>query len=441
MPLTDNPPTVLRQGTLTSLRWFAAAGQLGVLIAVKFGFGFEIPLGPVLIVIAAGVWLNLYATFAFSPARPLRPNEVVFNLLVDTLQISAILFLTGGIQNPFALWLIMQAMLAASSVSLKRASLVIGFVIVCITVLTFLHYPLPWRTADGFNLPEVYKVGLWSALMLGVGFTSAYSYRVAIERTKLNRALTATQLALSREERLSALDGLAAAAAHELGTPLGTIQVTAREMERELPDGALKEDASLLISQTQRCQAILRRLSQAGVAGDAVHNVISLDTMLREAARPFMEPGDKHIEFRFDPESGAVPERLSRQPEIIYGLRNLIENAAKYAAETVDVGASWSDSSVEVVIADDGPGIPAETLLRLGEPYPRSSARAGDGKGGLGLGFFIAKTLLERTGAKVTFGNQQSKPGAWVAISWPLAKLREKTKLQQDYEMSEALAL
>ncbi|MEM6745825.1 MAG: ActS/PrrB/RegB family redox-sensitive histidine kinase [Pseudomonadota bacterium] len=426
MPLTNNPPTILRQGTLTGLRWFAAAGQLGVLIAVKFGFGFEIPLGPVLVVIAAGVWLNLYTTFAFSPARPLRPNEVVFSLMVDTAQISAILFLTGGIQNPFALWLIMQAMLAASSLSIRRASLVIGFVILAITVLTFFHYPLPWRTADGFNVPEVYKMAMWSALMLGVGFTSAYAYRVAVEGTKLNRALTATQLALSREERLSALDGLAAAAAHELGTPLGTIQVTAREMERELPDGPLKEDATLLISQTQRCQAILQRLSQAGASGDAVHNVISLDAMLREAARPFMEPGDKHVEFRFDPESGAVPERLMRRPEIIYGLRNLIENAAKYASERVDIGASWTEEAIEVVIADDGPGIPADTLMRLGEPYPRPSARSGDGKGGLGLGFFIAKTLLDRTGASVTFGNQQSKPGAWVAISWPLVNLRER---------------
>ena len=428
MPLTSNPPTVLRQGTLTSLRWFAAAGQLGVLIAVKFVFGFEIPLGPVLVVIAAGVWLNLYATFAFSPARPLRPNEVVFSLMVDTAQISAILFLTGGIQNPFALWLIMQAMLAASSLNIRLAGVVIGFVILCITVLTFVHYPLPWQTEE-FNFPLIYKIGVWSALMLGVGFTSAYAYRVAIERTKLDRALTATQLALSREERLSALDGLAAAAAHELGTPLGTIQVTAREMERELPDGPLKDDALLLISQTQRCQTILQRLSQAGVYGDAVHNVISLDGMLREAARPFMEPGDKPIEFRFDPESGAVPEHLSRRPEVIYGLRNLIENAAKYASKQVDIGASWSDETVEVVISDDGPGIPADTLMRLGEPYPRPSLRTGDDKGGLGLGFFIAKTLLERTGAAVTFGNQQSRPGAWVAISWPLAKLREKPTL------------
>lgn len=426
MPLTTDPPTVLRQGTLTSLRWFAAAGQLAVLIAVKFVFGFEIPLGPVLVVIAAGVWLNLYATFAFSPARPLRPHEVVFSLMVDTAQISAILFLTGGIQNPFALWLIMQAMLAASSLNIRLAAVVIGFVIVCITVLTFVHYPLPWRTEDGFNFPFIYKIGVWSALMLGVGFTSAYAYRVAIERTKLDRALTATQLALSREERLSALDGLAAAAAHELGTPLATIQVTAREMERELPDGPLKEDALLLISQTQRCQTILQRLSQAGDSGDAVHNVISLDGMLREAARPFMEPGDKLIEFRFDPESGALPEDLRRRPEVIYGLRNLIENASKYASKTVDIGASWTDKTVEVVIADDGPGIPADTLMRLGEPYPRPSLRTGDDKGGLGLGFFIAKTLLDRTGASLTFGNQQSKPGAWVAISWPLAKLREK---------------
>ncbi|MEM9810515.1 MAG: ActS/PrrB/RegB family redox-sensitive histidine kinase [Pseudomonadota bacterium] len=429
-------PTVLRQGTLTSLRWFATAGQFVVLLAVKFGLGFEIPLAPVLVIIAAGIWVNLHATFAFNPARPLNQREVTFYLAFDTVQISSILFLTGGIQNPFALWLIMQSMLAASSLALRQAAIVIALVTTCITILAFFHYPMPWREAEGLNLPDIYKLGLWSALMLGVGFTSAYAWRVAREQIRLNQALTATQLALSREERLSALDGLAAAAAHELGTPLATIQVTAREMERELPDGALKEDASLLISQTQRCQKILRRLSESGADGDAVHNVMSLDALLKEAARPFAATGNKAITFRFDPESGALPERLRRRPEIIYGLRNLIENAVKYCEDAVEVTARWDEERLEVGIADDGPGIPHETLMRLGEPYPRVNPKSDD-KGGLGLGFFIAKTLLERTGAKMTYGNRPGRKGAWVALTWPLAKLSVGTtssEMKKDYE-------
>ena len=421
-------PGILRQGTLTGLRWFATFGQFAVLIAVKFGFGFELPLGPVLMAIAAGVWVNLYATFTFSPAKPLSHREIIGFLCFDTVQISSVLFLTGGIQNPFTLWLIMQSMLAASSLPLRKAAIVIAFVSLCITIIAVWHMPLPWRTAEGFELPRVYNVGLWGAVMLGVAFTAAYASRLAMEHVKLNAALNATQLALSREERLTALDGLAAAAAHELGTPLGTIQVTAREMERELPDGPLKEDASLLISQTQRCQSILKRLGQAGQAGDAVHSVISLDTLLKEAARPFSEVPGKRIEFRFDPESGTIPDRLERLPEVIYGLRNLIENAQKYAREVVSVSASWTENELEVKISDDGPGIPHETMMRLGEPYPRVPKGQSDGKGGLGLGFFIAKTLLERTGAALDFGNHKQQAGAWVAVKWPLAKLQERAK-------------
>lgn len=439
-PIALDYPSILRQGTLTGLRWFAVLGQLVVLVTVKFGFGFELPLGPVLLAIAAGVVVNLYATLSFSPAQPMKPAEITAYLCFDTLQISMILYCTGGIQNPFALWLIMQAMLASSSLQLRQASIVIGLVVVCYTVLALWHFPLPWTTVEGFAVPQVYNLGLWVALVMGVAFTSAYAWRVARERVKLSAALSATQMALSREERLTALDGLAAAAAHELGTPLGTIQVTAREMESELPEGPLKEDAALLISQTQRCQRILRRLSEAGQAGDAVHNVISLDSLLREAARPFIEAPGKSIDFRFDPESGGLPERLQRQPEIIYGLRNLIENAHKYAEETVTVSAAWREGLLEVKIADDGPGIPNDTMLRLGEPYPRSSLKNADGKGGLGLGFFIAKTLLERTGGALRFGNNAERRGAWVTVSWPLAKLTERATSQPEVSLGELFA-
>ncbi|MEM1379829.1 MAG: ActS/PrrB/RegB family redox-sensitive histidine kinase [Pseudomonadota bacterium] len=415
-------PSILRLGTLTSLRWFAVAGQVIVLATVRFVLGFELPVGPVLALIAAGAGVNLYATFAFSPARPLSEREIVSYLSFDTLQISSILFLTGGINNPFSLWLIMQAMLASSNLPLRRASLVIGIVIASLTFLALQHQPLPWTTAAGFSLPRIYNLGIWTGLMLGVAFTSAYAYRVASEHRKLTAALGATQSALSREERLSALDGLAAAAAHELGTPLGTIQVTAHEMASEVPEGPLREDAELLVSQAKRCQKILKRLSQSGQAGDAVHNVITLDTLLREAARPFLETPGKQIAFRFDSDSGAVPDQMERRPEAIYGLRNLIENAVKYANNVVELSASWDDQVLTVTVSDDGPGIPSETMIRLGEPYPRSGSRA-NGKGGLGLGFFIAKTLLERTGGVLSFGNHNDRSGAWVGVTWPLAEL------------------
>lgn len=441
VPISFDSPSVLRLGTLTGLRWFAVGGQIAVLAGVRFILGFELPLGPVLALIAAGFAVNLYATFAFSPARPLSEREIIGYLTFDTFQIACILFFTGGIQNPFALWLIMQAMLASSNLPLRRAALVIGCVIGCLTFLALQHYPLPWKTSAGFDLPMQYNLGIWMALMLGVAFTSAYAYRVAQEHRKLSAALGATQLALSREERLTALDGLAAAAAHELGTPLGTIQVTAHEMAVELPEGPLREDAELLVSQAKRCQKILRRLSQSGQAGDAVHNVISLDSLLREAARPFLTDQDKQIDFRFDSDSGAVPDRMERRPEVIYGLRNLIENACKYAENTVEISASWNDQALRVTISDDGPGIPGETMMRLGEPYPRSHNKGHADKGGLGLGFFIAKTLLERTGGVLTFGNHSNRSGAWVGVTWPLANLNERPTSHGELQPEEALAI
>jgi two-component system sensor histidine kinase RegB len=428
----------MRLGTLTSLRWFAVAGQLGVLVFVAFILEFPLPLGPVLAVISAGIWLNLYATFAFSPAKQLTANEIIAYLCFDTLQISAILFLTGGVQNPFSLWLIMQGMLAASSLRPRKALIVLVLVTVCLTVLTLWHYPLPWREEEGFALPRIYNLGLWAALMLGVSFTAAYAHRVANEHRKLTDALHEAQLALAREERLTALDGLAAAAAHELGTPLATIQLTAKEMQTELPEGALREDAALLISQTQRCQAILQRLSAAGHEGDAVHNYISLDNLLREAAMPMMGLDEKRITLRFDPESGPLPERMRRRPEIIYGLRNLIENAHKYARETVEIIAVWDDRELTVTIKDDGPGISSDMLLRLGEPYPRQSLRPpSDAKGGLGLGFFIAKTLLERSGAVLNFGNRKAS-GAFVAVTWLLDDVAKGSTFRATNELEDA---
>ncbi|MBB4658052.1 ActS/PrrB/RegB family redox-sensitive histidine kinase [Parvularcula dongshanensis] len=428
---TMRPLPAFRLRTLIGMRWFASIGQVLVVALVAFGFGYPLPLGPLLAVIAVGVWVNLYTQFTRKPGTPLTEGGILLHLGIDTLQISSVLFLTGGIQNPFAVWLIMPAMLAASSLPRARAAVTVGLVIACLTVLALLHYPLPWRTAEGFALPPVYRLGLWFALTMAVGFTASYAHGVAREQAKLAAALATMQTSLAREERLAALDGLAAAAAHELGTPLGTIQVTAREMEREL-EGDLKEDAALLISQTQRCQTILRRLSSAGTTGDAVHSVLSLDALLREAAAPFLDAPGPRIDFRLDPDSGApLPERLRRRPEVIYGLRNILENAVKFARGTVTVEASWSDRFLTVTVTDDGPGFPDGMLSRLGEPYPRADAprlrteRAGADKAGLGLGFFIAKTLLERTGASLTHDNRPAGEGggARVRVVWPLANL------------------
>ncbi len=417
---------VIRVRTLVHLRWFAIAGQLIVTFGVRLGLGYELPIGPILAVVAVAMWANVYTLFKSNLTRPLRPYELVRHLCFDTLQIATILCLTGGIQNPFSVWLVLPAMLAAASLPPRKALMVVAVVVSAITAISLFHQPLPWQEAEGYDRPAIYDLGTWLALMLCVGFTALYAYQVAAEQSKLSTALQTTQKVLAREERLTALGGLAAAAAHELGTPLGTIQVTAREMERELPEGPLKEDAQLLISQTQRCQSILRRLSNSGDNPDAQHSVMSLDDIMREAAKPFLEQGTPRVEFVFDPDSeGPTPDHLQRMPEVIYSLRTLIENGVKYAATTVRLSAKWDERSVAIMVEDDGEGFPAEVLSRLGEPFPRSEMmKKSSRKPGLGLGFFIAKTLLQRTGATISFGNGRRLSGAWVELSWPVANLR-----------------
>lgn len=428
----DRPIPGFRPRTLIGLRWFATGGQLLVAMVVAFGLGFDLPLLPLVVTVALGVWANIYTVLTYKRGEPMTQTAIIGHLIFDTLQISAVLFLTGGIQNPFVVWLIMPAMLASSSLPRPRAGALLGLVIACLTVLALVHYPMPWSSVGGLDIPGIYDFGLWLAMVLAVGFTGAYAHGVATEQAKLAKALAATQAASARAERLTALDGLAAAAAHELGTPLGTIQITAREMEREL-DGELKDDAALLISQTQRCQAILQRLSANGQNGDAVHDVMSLDGLLREAAKPFLDGGPTGdgpaVRFIMDPSSqGAMPARLRRVPEAIYGLRNLVENAAKFAKTDVLVEASWCENFLTVQVGDDGPGFPAQILSRLGEPYPREHAKVGSGKrAGLGLGFFIAKTLLERTGAVVEYGNDdRAGRGAFVKVIWPVANLTKR---------------
>ena len=425
-----NPPgqRVIRVRTLTRLRWFAIVGQLVVSLGVRLGLGYELPIGWILLTVAAATWVNIYTTVTQPPARALKPNELTRFLVFDTAQIAVILYLTGGIQNPFAVWLMLPAMLAAAALDLRRTLIVGGAIGLALTVIAIFHQPLPWREDAQPDLPIIYELGLWVSLICGVGFITAYAHQVTMEQSKLVSALDATQKVLAREERLTALGGLAAVAAHELGTPLATIQVTAREMERDLPEGPLKEDAQLLISQTQRCQSILQRLSATGESGDARHSVLSIDDIMREAAKPFLQEERHTIEFAFDPLSqSAPPDRLRRQPEVIYGLRTLVENAVKYAETKTRLTARWDDRLVSVLIEDDGPGFTSDVLTRLGEPYPRADTPKRTGKQGLGLGFFIAKTLLERTGANIRFGNGADLSGAYVEVTWPLANLRAKT--------------
>ncbi|MEM1103366.1 MAG: ActS/PrrB/RegB family redox-sensitive histidine kinase, partial [Pseudomonadota bacterium] len=324
---------------------------------------------------------------------------------------------------PFTLLFIAPVTISASVLSLRATLALSGLAFACITLLSFVYFPLPWSGsgADGFMLPGVYLIGIWASLVLGIGFTGAYAWRVAQERADMSNALAATQLVLAREQRLSALGGLAAAAAHELGTPLATIQLVAKEMARELsPSSPLAEDAQLLLSQSVRCREILGRLSSRGEEGDLVHGRMTLKGLLEEAATPHREGA--RIIIRTSGRPGASEPVVARQPEMLYGLSNLIENAVDFAESQVTLQAFWDENQVQITVQDDGPGFSADVIQRLGEPYvtTRGASLRGDTAkhprgeyGGLGLGFFIAKTLLERTGARLRLnGPSEDAKGA-----------------------------
>lgn len=417
----------VRLRTLTTLRWLAVAGQTAAIAVVHFGLGFPAPLGLSLGVIAASAWLNLFVTFRFSPQRFLSDREAAAYIGFDIAQLCALLFLTGGLQNPFAALILAPVTIAASVLPLRLTILIGSLAVAGVSGLGVFHLPLPWRPGEILELPQTLLAGVWAALTFSVVFFAAYAHRVAEESMQMRSALAASQLVLAREERLAALGGLAAAAAHELGTPLATIQVTATEMAHDLKgEGLLEEDARLLVSQARRCREILSRLSRRGEESDAVVDRLGVDGLVREAAEPFTErPGGAAIIFEMIGEG--APPVMRRRPEILYGLRNLVENAAAFARSKVLITARWSEAGLTISVHDDGPGFSPDILARLGEPYVSQRARSRTPvgqKGGMGLGFFIAKTLLERTGAKIAFDNlawsdASGATGAWVEVAWP----------------------
>ncbi len=419
----------VRLRTLTALRWLAVGGQTIAIVLVHFFLGFPTPLGLCLAAIAASAWLNLFTVLRFSPQRFLSDREAAAYIAFDIVQLCALLAFTGGLLNPFAALIIAPVTIAASILPLRLTVLISALALAGVSLLALYHMPLPWTPGETLSLAPIYNAGVWAALSFSVLFFAAYAHRIAAESAQMRSALAATQLVLDREQRLSALGGLAAAAAHELGTPLATIQLTAKEMLRELKDNEdLAQDASLLVSQAERCRDILGRLSRRGDEGDAMHDKIGVDALLKEAAAPFLDqPSGPVIRIETNSLDGAAEPTLRRRPEIIFGLRNFIENAASFARSEVVLTADWSAGSLAIAVNDDGPGFSPEILARLGEPYVSHRPASGR-KSGMGLGFFIAKTLLEGAGAEIAFANQQwgdapSRKGAQVTATWPMSAL------------------
>ncbi len=416
----------VRLDTLVRIRWLAIAGQMMAVVFVGFGLGFGFDIAGCAALIVLSVLLNLYLRWKFRSNARLGENGATVMLGYDVLQLALLLFLTGGLQNPFSILLVVPVIISATIQTVSR-TLALGFLCVAAaTVLVFEHRPLPWYPGETLQLPLLFITGMWVAIVSSLAFTAIYSFRVADEGRKLAEALTATELVLQREQHISALDGLAAAAAHELGTPLATISLVSKEMLRDIGEHhKLGDDLKLLNSQAQRCREILSKLTSLSKE-DEQHMVrLPLSSMMEQVAGPHREIG---VALQVELNGAAGEPVMHRNPAILYGLGNLVENAVDFANDAVKFSAGWSDDQIIITICDDGPGLTPDVLERIGEPFMTTrnpSVIKGDGddivgREGLGLGVFIAKTLLERSGASLFFANRtDGKAGATVSVVWP----------------------
>jgi two-component system sensor histidine kinase RegB len=415
------PGERLRLRTLVGLRWAAIGGQMLALLAARFLLGFEVPLLACLGVIALAVLFNLALVLALPPQRVLRQWEAALQLGFDILQLGLLLLLTGGVGNPFTVLLVVPVILGASSLEGRHPVSLTVLACAVVVVLAAMAETLPWFGGTPLILPPLYHWAAGMAVIVGIVVASAYARRAAAESARMELALHAAETVLAREQRMSALGGLAAMAAHELGTPLATIAVVAKEMARECPPGALREDAELVSSQAQRCREILRRLAETPETDDVVHARISLSQLLEEAAGPEEPDEEVRVEWSVVGPPDSDPPDLIRHPEVGPALTSFIENAMDFAKSEVRLVGRYDDDNVTVEVRDDGPGFAPEIFAKLGEPYVTSrptGENSPSGHLGMGLGFFIAKTLLERTGAEVGFRNAR-EGGAVVSIRWP----------------------
>ncbi|MCR8549597.1 ActS/PrrB/RegB family redox-sensitive histidine kinase [Salipiger sp. P9] len=434
----DQRGNFIRLRTMILLRWVAIGGQLIAILVAQQLYDLRLELGLCYLAVGVSIIGNLVAMFIFPENKRLSENENSLMVMFDLLQLCFLLFLTGGLNNPFSLLVLGPVTVSAAVLSLRSTIILNITAFVLISVMAFFHLPL--RTFDGvtLRLPEVFIFGQWTAITIALVFISVYARRITREMNAMSDALTATQMALSRAQKLNDLGGVVAAAAHELGTPLATIKLTSAELIEDLDDRPeLQEDARLIRDQADRCRDILRGMGRAGK--DDLHlRQAPLTEVIREAAEPHENRG-KQIVIEDGPGPGGEPlqPQILRRPEIIHGLRNLIQNAVDFARSQVWVEAIWTAETVTIRILDDGQGFPPHLIGRLGDPLMRRRRSESDRSTrpeyeGMGLGLFIAKTLLERSGAELSFANgadpfigseKGARRGAIVEVVWPRASV------------------
>ncbi|KQW69500.1 histidine kinase [Phenylobacterium sp. Root77] len=405
------------------------AGELLVFALGGLVLGFEAPYTLCFTVIGASAWVNLLTGVASPGQRLIGGWEAVAQLGFDIGQISLLLFLTGGTANPFILMLLAPVTLGAATLAPRSVNLLAGLAIAASVILAFVHAPLPTLDGVATDLPVAFMIGCAIANVAGIIVIAGTVRQATEESSRMALALDVTQAVLAREQRLSALGALAAAAAHELGTPLATISIVSKELAREAPTASVKEDADLLIAQAERCGEILRRLTDApAAASDEVHERMSLLQLVHEVIEPHAEVKGVRVEAIVSGAPGVAAPDIWRMPEVLHAMTSFVENAVDFAASEVLVTVRFDADIIGIEVRDDGPGFPPDVLSKLGEPYVTSRPGVAGGRTGhvgMGLGFFIAKTLLERTGATVNFQNGRPR-GAIVAARWPRARIEVK---------------
>ena len=406
----------LDKKTLTFLRYIAIFGQFLAINIVYFYLDLPFPIFASYIIISIGLFTNLYLQFGIK-INQLKDLYASVFLTYDLLQLSLLLYLTGGIFNPFSFLLIIPAIVSSTFLSMGT-TIILGIITSSLLFfISFYHLPLPGEDMNLLHFPNFYKIGIIISILIGLIFLGYFGIRFAGEKKKKEEAFKKLQEVIYKEYELESLGGQAAAAAHSLGTPLATISVVAKELKKEIGDNnELSKDIELLISQSKRCSEILKRISKKQIEEDKFFSSVKLEDLLEEIINSFKETSSKEINLVSNNDKYKID--IKRSAEMIYGLRNFIGNAVKFSKSKVNIFLKSDEKEIKITVNDDGPGFPRDIIEKLGEPYIKSRSRELNPNSGLGLGTFLGKTLLERQNANLLFKDDKNLGGASVVISF-----------------------
>ena len=405
----------LEKKTLVFLRWIAIIGQLIAIYTVYFIFKFQLQILYCSLIIFFGALTNVYLQLWFKKSQ-LSTLDSTFFLFYDLFQLSFLLFLTGGIKNPFVIFLIVPSIVSSTLLTLKNTFILSFATILFLLVITFYHLPLPHPGDFDFIVPDYYLYAMPISVVIALIFLTYFGARFGIESRKRAEALKELELILAKEQELQSIGLQAAAAVHSLGTPLSTITVIAKELKKEIVQNPkYSKDIDLLLSQAKRCSEILKKISQAQIEDDKFVNEVTIQNLLIEITKSFEEISEKKIILNLDKAKKEI--LMHRSVEITYGIRNFVGNAVKFSKNKVKITLDTNSNQVKISISDDGPGFPEDVSKRIGQPYITTRSEDLGSKAGLGLGTFIGKTLLERKKASLNFSNLEKK-GALVKITW-----------------------